>query len=253
MIKATTACRSVLLAGLLLAAGAAAAADQGKPDPELRFNQGIQHLKEGRVDMAVEALKSAVKEDPKNPYFQRGLGQAYAAKREWDKAIESYRRALELNEYYVDVRNDLGVALLLSGRREEGRKELLAAFADPLCPAPEMTARNLGQAYFEEKNYGEAYNWFRTATQRNPKYVDAYLGLADTLTALGRLDEAIATLELGDKQVADSPALLLSLGEACFQAGRFTEARGYLERVARLDPAGPRGRGALEKLRQFPH
>lgn len=251
-MRPIAACRPVVLASLVLAAGIGSAADQPRPDPELRFNQGIQHLREGRIDMAVESLKAAVKDDPKNPYFQRGLGQAYAARRDWDKAIDSYRKALELNQYYVDVRNDLGVVLVLSGRREEGKKELLAVFADPLCPAPEMTARNLGQAFFEEKNYGEAYTWFRTATQRNDKYVDAYLGLADTLTALGRLDEAIATLEAADKAAPDSAALLLSLGEACFQAGRFNESRGYLERVARMDPAGPRGRRATEKLRQFP-
>lgn len=251
-MNAIAACRSSLLAALLLSAGGAAAADQPKPDAELSFNQGIQHLREGRVDMAIEALKKAVKEDGKNAYFQKGLGQAYAAKREWDRAVEAFRKALEINPYYADVRNDLGTVLLLAGRREEGRKELLAAFNDPLCPAPEMTARNLGQSYFEEKNYAEAYNWFRTAAQRNKNYADAHLGMADSLQALGRGDEAIATLEVAHKQIPESVPLLLSLGEACFQAGRFNESRGYLEKVARLDPAGPAGRQALERLRQFP-
>lgn len=250
-MKAIAACRPALLAGLLLSA--VAAGGQAKPDAELRFNQGVQHLREGRVDMAIESLKAAVKEDGKNAYFQKGLGQAYAAKRDWDRAAEAFRKALELNPYYVDVRNDLGTTLLLAGHREEGKKELLAAFNDPLCPAPEMTARNLGQAYFEEKSYNEAYNWFRTAAQRNKRYADAYLGLADTLVALGRVDEALAALEAADKEIPDTVGILLALGEACFQAGRFNESRGYLEKVARLDPTGASGRRALERLRQFPH
>jgi tetratricopeptide (TPR) repeat protein len=256
----------VVTAMLALALCAAAPGARAQStDAELTFNTGLTHLREGRLDMALDSFRKAISQDSKNPYFYKGLGIALtqAANRcgedqkcrmsRLEEAIAASRKALEINPYYTDARNDLGTTLVLAGRHEEGKKELLAAYEDAMNPTPEMSARNLGQAYFEEKNYGEAYNWFRTATQRNPKYVDAYLGLADTLTALGRLDEAIATLELGDKQVADSPALLLSLGEACFQAGRFTEARGYLERVARVDPAGPRGRRALEKLRQFPH
>ena len=54
---------------------------QSPPDAELRFSTGVMHLREGRVDLALEEFKHAVKADPKNPYFQKGLGLAYAAKR----------------------------------------------------------------------------------------------------------------------------------------------------------------------------
>jgi hypothetical protein len=43
-----------------------------------------------------------------------------------------------------------------------------------------------------------------------------------------------------------------ALGDACFKVGRFNEARGYFEELARKDPAGPFGRRALERLRDFP-
>ena len=39
----------------------------------------------------------------------------------YDDAVEAFRKALEINPYYVDVRNDLGTALLLSGKRTEGK------------------------------------------------------------------------------------------------------------------------------------
>ena len=44
----------------------------------MRFSTGVMHLREGRVDMALEEFKKAVKEDGKNPYFQKGLGLAYS-------------------------------------------------------------------------------------------------------------------------------------------------------------------------------
>ena len=52
---------------------------QSSADAEMRFSTGVMHLREGRIDLALEEFKKAVKEDGKNPYFQKGLGLAYSA------------------------------------------------------------------------------------------------------------------------------------------------------------------------------
>jgi len=104
---------------------ASTASGQGSPEGEASFSAGLVHLREGRPDLALAEFKRAVKADGKNPYFRKGLGIAYAAKRDWKNAIEAFRKALELNPYYADVRNDLGMALINSGEREAGKGELL--------------------------------------------------------------------------------------------------------------------------------
>jgi tetratricopeptide (TPR) repeat protein len=221
-------------------------------DAEANFNAGLAHMREGRTALALEEFKRAVGKDSKNPYFFKGLGLAYAGQRKFDDAIEAFRKALAINPYYVDARNDLGTALILAGKRQEGKAEFLAAFNDPTNPTPELSSRNLGQAYFEEKNYAEAYNWFRTSVNRNKSYPDAYLGLTDSLLNLGRLEEAIVHLETAVKEIPEAPALRLALGEAYFKAGRFGEARAALEEARRKDPVGRTGRRATEVLKQFP-
>jgi len=236
----------------LLVALAGPALAQSPPVAETRFSTGVMHLREGRVDLALEEFKKAVKEDPKNPYFQKGLGLAYAAKRQWKDAIAAFRKALELNPYYVDVRNDLAMALIGSGDREAGKKEFLTAYSDPTNPTPEISAKNLGQAYLEEKNYGEAVSWFRTSLNRNKGYADPYIGIAEAMIASNRLDEAVAQLEAGVKEIPEDPNLVLALGQAYFKAGRFGEARTRLEEAVRKDPAGPAGRGAAEQLKALP-
>jgi Tfp pilus assembly protein PilF len=232
---------------------APARAQSASADGEARFSTGLTHLREGRIDLALEEFKKAVKADPKNPYFQKGLGQAYAAKRKWDDAADSFRKALELNPYYVDVRNDLGMALILGGNREAGKKEFLTAFGDPTNPTPEISARNLGQVYYEEKNYAESASWFRTSLNRNKAYGEAYLGLADALAASGRPEEALLQLEAGAKEAPEDVGLLLALGQTYLKAGRFTEARTRLEDVVRKDPTGPAGRRAVKLLKDVPH
>ena len=205
----------IAVAGFVLSAAPALALAQAKPsDSELSFNAGLAHLRENRPDLALEQFKKAVKEDPKNAYAYKGLGLTYAQLRKFPDAIAAFRRALQLNPYYVDVRNDLGTALVLSGKRAEGKAEFLAAFNDPTNPTPEISARNLGQAYFEEKNYPDAVNWFRTSFTRNRAYPDPYLGFADAVGAMGRPEEAVGPLEVAVKEVPGDAALLLALGQA---------------------------------------
>jgi Tfp pilus assembly protein PilF len=240
----------VVALGLPVAAGAQT--PPANSDAEARFNAGLTHLRDGRPKLALEEFERAIKQDPKNPYFHKGLGLAYATLKRFDDAVGAFRKALLLNPYYTDVRNDLGMALVLAGKRQEGKAEFLTAFNDPTNPTPEISSRNLGQAYYEDRNYAEAANWFRSSLNRNKAYPDAYLGLADALIALGRGDDAMAQLETGAREVPDSTALQLALGEAYYRAGRFEDARARLEEARKKDPTGADARRAAELLKHFP-
>ncbi len=249
----TRTCAALLALTLALVALAVPAPAQSSPEGESYFNSGVIHLREGRVDLALDSFKRAVDEDAKNPYFRKGLGQAYAAKREWTDAIKQFRAALELNPYYTDVRNDLGTALILAGKREEGKAEFLGAYSDATNPTPEISARNLGQAYLDEKNYAEAIDWFRTAINRSETYADPYVGVAAALVATDRLEEAVLLLESGVEKTEGDAGLLLTLGQAYFRAGRFAESRERLEEAMRKDPSGRVGQAAAAELANLPH
>lgn len=240
----------VVVSSLGLPAGARA--QKAASDPEARFAAGLNHLREGRADLAVEDFKKAVDQDDKNPYYLKGLGQAYAQQRKFKEAVEAFRKSLVLSPYFVDVRNDLGMALILSGKREEGRKEFVTAYEDPTNPTPEISARNLGQAYLEDKNYPEAIQWFRSAIARNRVYADPYLGLAEALVASGRLEEAVSQLEAGVREAPNDPAMLTGYGQMLLKAGRFTEARVQLEAAIKKDPSGSWGQTAAAVLKTAP-
>jgi Flp pilus assembly protein TadD len=234
---------------LVLATAAAAGAQQD--DGEAHFNSGLTHLREGRSTLALEEFKKAIKRNGKNPYFYKGLGVCYLQLRRFPDAVGALRKALQLNPYYVDARNDLGTALLMSGKRDEGKAELLAAFNDPTNPTPELSARNLGQAYLEEKRWPDAASWFRSSVGRNPVLVDAHLGLGEALLAQGRSDEAVRAMEDAVKAVPDAPVLLVALGEAYYRAGRFHDARARLEEAKSKDRTGAVAQKADQLLRQF--
>jgi protein O-GlcNAc transferase len=247
--------RSRLALSVVLVLGGAAFApgQKGVPDDgEANFAAAKSHLQDGRTDLAIDEFRAAIKKDGKNPYFYHGLGAALAKKNDLKAALQAFRKSLELNPYYVQVRNDIGSVLLAMGEREEGKKELMTAYNDPTNSMGEVTARNLGHAFFEEKKYEDAVSWYRTSVNRNKGYPDAYEGLSDSLSGLGRHDEAIATLQEGLKEIPDYPSLKLSLGHAYLEAGRFKEARSELEEVAKKDPVGEFGKKASELLQSVP-
>lgn len=239
---------TIQVVGLVLAAAATSFAQS---DGEASFNQGLTHMREGRPGMALEDFKRAVKQDGKNAYFYKGLGVCYLQLGRAGDAASALRKALQINPYYVDARNDLGTALIMSGKREEGKSELLTAFNDPTNPSPELSARNLGAAFLEEKRWGEAANWFRSSLSRNPRLVDASLGLCDALLAQGRADEAVRAMEEAVKTTPDHPPLLVALGEAYYRVGRFHEARDKLEEAKLKDRTGTINKRADELLKQF--
>jgi Tfp pilus assembly protein PilF len=252
MIQALGRPRSLALTVVFLAGATALAQQPPKPDGEANFLAGLTHLQENRPALAAEEFKKAIKLNPKSPYSQKGLGIAYTQMRRYPEAIAAFRKALELNPYYVDVKNDLGTALVVSGKREEGKAEFLAAYNDPTNPRPELTSYNLANVYLEEKQYAEAANWFRTSIGRNKGNADAYLGLAEALMGLGQPEQAVGPLEAALKEIPNHVGLLVTLGEAYYRAGRFTEAKSRLEEAARRDPVGESGRRATDLLKHLP-
>jgi tetratricopeptide (TPR) repeat protein len=241
---------SILIA--VLGLGLAVSAQAQGTDAESHFNAGLMHLRENRFDMAVDQFKQAVKADPKNAYALKGLGISYMRQSDYNRAIDAFRKALEVNPYYVDVRNDLGTALILAGKRAEGKAEFVTALNEATNPTPEVSARNLGQAYYEEQNYAESANWYLSSITRNKQYVDAYLGLADALVAQGRVEDALRHLEMGVKESAGNACIVAVLGEVNFRAGRFSDARARYEEAARKDPLGSCGRRAVESMKSLP-
>ena len=258
-----------LLAGLSLCALVAtpgeAQSQQQEAAAEIRFGAGVRMLRDGFPDRALIELEAALRIDPKNAFYMKGMGVAYMSLADrckagdngcrstnLKKAAEFAQKAVAANADYVDARNDLGIALLRLGKRTEGKAELARAFADPQCPTPEVTAWNLGQAFLDEKDYPQALTWFQAALNRNKSLAAGYVSAADVLVLIGQADAALAQLEAGVRETSGNPAVQLALGDAYVRAGRYQDARSAFEQVIKKDPTGPNGRLASTRLKAIP-
>jgi DNA-binding SARP family transcriptional activator len=130
--------------------------------------------------------------------------------------------------------NNLGVALAIKGKREEG----LALFAEALRLAPwhVVSQVNFASTLVNLGKYAQAIQPYRDLLKQIPGSSDVRSDLAYALAKCGRFDEAIAHYS---EVVRREPNLALAhhnLGYALAQRGDLHGAVRSLSRAAELDP-----------------
>lgn len=116
-------------------------------------------------------------------FYNRG-NTDYALKR-FDRAIESYLRAIELEPTMHMAHMNLGLTYKDTGRMDKAVEAFLAAAAArPDIPGPAM---NLGGAYMLLHDYESARAAYEKAIQLDPQFAPAHNGLGMALANIGEL------------------------------------------------------------------
>src|ERR671926_421687 len=92
-----------------------------------------------------------------------------------------------------------------------------------------------GQLY-SRRQYVQAERVCRQIIAARPGNADAHNILGVSLAAMGRTDDAVASLKRAIKINPQAPSYHANLGEILRQAGRADEASQPLEAAIRLDP-----------------
>lgn len=121
-----------------------------------------------------------------------------------ERAIEHYRRAVEIRGDYAPAYNNMGTALRGMGRVDEA----IAAYS--------------------------------RALQVMPDYPDAHYNLANALMDLNRPDEAVAHLVIAAAALPSSPGVHNNLGKALAEKGQLAEAAIELRTAVALEPGSAR-------------
>ncbi|MGQ0723082.1 MAG: tetratricopeptide repeat protein [Candidatus Eiseniibacteriota bacterium] len=118
------------------------------------------------------------------------LGEVLVRANRRDEALESYRRAIALDQNHFLARNRLGEELVEDGRAEEALPEFRAAVR--AHPRFAVAWKNLGDAQLRIGRAAEAAASLGEAVRVNPDLASAHKKLGDALAELGRTDEAEA-------------------------------------------------------------
>jgi len=157
------------------------------------FLRGVVLLGQNNPQGAVDAFNTAVKLKPDLVEAHRGLGQAYQQLGQIDRAEESYRRVLALNDKDVASLNNL--AWILAEQRKKLDEALpLATKADQLAPASPEVLDTLGWIQYRQGSYTDAEKSLARAVEKAPNNGTIRYHLGMTYARLGRKADAVSAL-----------------------------------------------------------
>jgi cytochrome c-type biogenesis protein CcmH/NrfG len=84
--------------------------------------EAVELLSIDEVDEAIEALRLVAERDPDNEYAFYFLGNAHYEKKEYDKALAAYVRAIELVPRYAGAMIGAGQTLRMMGQHERAMR-----------------------------------------------------------------------------------------------------------------------------------
>ena len=98
------------------------------------FKSGLNKLKVGLVDQAIEEFEKAAWEDPENFEVQFNLGTAYLSIGEFEQSIVNLTRALQINQKNSDALGNRAVAYLAIGDEKKSEKDKIEAIRNGAPP-----------------------------------------------------------------------------------------------------------------------
>jgi tetratricopeptide (TPR) repeat protein len=201
------------------------------------FKETVRPLLPGTRTVTVKLLPTT---DEAELTFQQAEEAREKAKDESEKqkAVELYRRAIQLRPAYAAAH--LGLARVLSSlnQHQEALSEIDAARRGRPLYAEASAAE--GRIYREAAFNDEAIKSFRRAIREGGGFQpEAHVGLALVLEEKNQITEAITEFRKGIDQLSDSePVIYQLLGAAYERIQRYKEAVAAYEKYLELAPNG---------------
>ncbi len=220
-----------------------------------------EHFRESRYSAAEPILNQLILQNYKPPEIFHMLGTIYYDQGKFNKAIRSFRRALEIDPSFTDASVGLSIILNDLGRYEEGRKIFEEAQVmlkknssqdDPYIKEKlALKHDELGELYFQYKMFSEALEQYTRARHLSQRRAELTMKVAECFLRTSEADKAIQ--ELRDL-VKEEPQFLnarIKLGQAFYEDGQVPEAIDQWEAVLQLDSHHPEAHRLLRQAQSI--
>ncbi len=208
-----------------------------KTDAAAIMTLGAVYAAEGHFDDARAQFEQAYALNPKDvaPLFQ--IASTYGQQDNIPMALQTIERALA-----IDPRNIQALVFkadLYAKQHDDARAT--AAYDDAIVAAPtddqKVAIMVRKAAYFvSEKKPAQGEAIFQQITAQFPKVPAGYVAYGDYFASTHQFDKATAEWKMALAIDPDNPSALMGLGEASMEAGRTSDAIGYLKHYTQVSP-----------------
>lgn len=144
----------------------------------------------GRYLEALESINKAIElvPDDYTHYYMRA--HIYLAAGQHAECIVDLERVIEMNPFFTDARNTMGVAFAAAGDTEQAFTAFDLALEDHKYAYKQKIYYNRGNIYFDGHQFERAIEEYRLALTADPDYARAHFKLGRALQEIGRGAEA---------------------------------------------------------------
>jgi len=121
------------------------------------------------------------------------IGSNYNGKKDYDKAIEYYQKAIAIKPDLHEAFNDIGVAYVKKKEYDKAIEHFQKAI--DIKPDDYETFHNMGNTYVHKKDYDKAIKHYQQAIAIKPDYHRAYNSWGLTLLKMNKIEEGKEKLE----------------------------------------------------------
>jgi tetratricopeptide (TPR) repeat protein len=191
---------------------------------------GLTQLQEGKTDEASRALKRATDLNPKLPGAHMFLGIAQYRMGQLDLAKTSLGGEIALSPDNTEALTWLGVVEIEAGHPERA--------TDPLDHAAALSPKDANILYYSGRAHSlVAENFYKQLYELDPDSALVHRALAESLSASGQPEKAIAEYEVAIRKQPNNADLYEFLGEANQKVSRNDAAAKAYQQAMQLNPS----------------
>ena len=172
------------------------------------FYAGLTHYSKGEYNKAMERFSRAIELNPQLSVAYNNRGSAYAKKGEYDRAIQDYDRAIELDPSDADAYYNRGLAYMYIGDHDRAIRDCNSAIElDPNSPTIHLSR---GLAYFFKGDYHSSIQNYSRAIALDPSDALAYYNRGLSWLCLEEWEKAESDLSQAQSLGRDMAATFCS-------------------------------------------
>ena len=234
---------TLVLCVLLCATRCSSGPPKTRTSAEVLLNERMAAvlLREGRAHEAEVAYRDVIRSDPKNADLRDGLGVALMIQGHIRESLEEFDRAVKLDSEKSLYRIHRGIARTQAARYGEAEEDFRVADGSSSPEDRLDVAINRGRLRQRMGEYAEAEVHFTAALARDPKSFDALIGRGVARESRGEFAAAAEDYLEAVRLQPKSPDANLRLGLTLVTMKKTALGRRYLERTVELDPTGDAG------------
>jgi tetratricopeptide (TPR) repeat protein len=213
-------------------------------DDQSRFTLAMSYILMDRRDWARPELEKLVQKNADNPLYLYWLARLDYDAQQYPAAIDKLERVIAIDPRYMKAYDNLGLCYEAAGRLDDAVQTYRRAVdlnrqAKPVSPWPPL---NLGALLVKLEQLDAAEEYLRDSLQADPKFSQAHYAFGMLLEKRGREEQAIRELEQAAALDASYAQPHYALGRIYRKAGNITKAAAELDQFEKLKEAKPEKR-----------